>query len=63
MIPKEISDEQLNQFLMMAVLPQPPYFMAGVGLLIGILCGLTFGRQVQNKLDNWKQDRLKQNSI
>ncbi|BEV36426.1 hypothetical protein [Synechococcus sp. M16CYN] len=58
MIPKEISDEQLNQFLTMAVLPQPPYFIAGVGLLIGILCGLTFGRQVQNKLDNWKQDRL-----
>lgn len=51
----------------MAILPEasffisnnePPYLLAVVGLLIGILCGLTFGRQVQNKLDNWKQDRL-----
>ena len=43
---------------MMAVLPQPPYLMAGIGLLIGVLCGLTFGRLVQNKLDGWKEDRL-----
>ena len=26
--------------------------------MIGVLCGLTFGRQVQDKLDGWKQDRL-----
>ena len=44
--------------LQMVMLPQPPYLMAGVGLLIGVLCGLTFGRQVQDKLDGWKQDRL-----
>ena len=43
---------------MMAVLPQPPYLMAGIGLLMGVLCGLTFGRLVQNKLDGWKEDRL-----
>jgi hypothetical protein len=42
----------------MVMLPEPPYLMAGVGLLMGVLCGLTFGRQVQNKLDGWKQDRL-----
>jgi len=37
---------------------QPPYVLAGIGLAMGILCGLTFARQVQNKLDGWKQDRL-----
>ena len=42
----------------MVMLPEPPYLMAGVGLLMGVLCGLTFGRQVQNKLDGWKEDRL-----
>ena len=55
---EEITAEQIEQYLMMAVLPQPPYLMAGVGLLIGVLCGLTFGRLVQNKLDGWKEDRL-----
>ena len=57
-MPEEISAEQLEFLLQMAVLPQPPYLMAGVGLLMGVLCGLTFGRQVQDKLDGWKQDRL-----
>ena len=55
---EEITAEQIEQYLMMAVLPQPPYLMAGVGLLMGVLCGLTFGRLVQNKLDGWKEDRL-----
>ena len=39
-------------------LPQPPYPVAGLGLAIGVLCGLTFSRLLQNKLDAWKQDRL-----
>ncbi|MDA7985851.1 MAG: hypothetical protein MPI81_03355 [Synechococcus sp. H1_metabat_bins_2.tsv.006] len=39
-------------------LPQPPYLVAGLGLAIGVLCGLTFARLIQNKLDAWKQDRL-----
>ena len=55
---EEITAEQIEQYLMMAVLPQPPYLMAGIGLLMGVLCGLTFGRLVQNKLDGWKEDRL-----
>ena len=55
---EEITAEQIEQYLLMAVLPQPPYLMAGIGLLMGVLCGLTFGRLVQNKLDGWKQDRL-----
>ena len=38
-------------------LPQPPY-LVGLGLAIGVLCGLTFARLIQNKLDAWKQDRL-----
>ena len=37
---------------------QPPYLVAGVGLAIGVLCGLTFAKLVQNKLEGWKQDRL-----
>ena len=37
---------------------KPPYVLAGIGLAMGILCGLTFARLVQNKLDGWKQDRL-----
>ena len=57
-MPEEITAEQLEMLLQMAVLPQPPYLMAGLGLLMGVLCGLTFGRQVQDKLDGWKQDRL-----
>ena len=54
----ELTDVQLEQLLQMVMLPEPPYLMAGVGLLMGVLCGLTFGRQVQNKLDGWKEDRL-----
>ena len=57
-MPEEITAEKLEMLLQMAVLPQPPYLMAGLGLLMGVLCGLTFGRQVQDKLDGWKQDRL-----
>ena len=37
---------------------QPPYVLAGIGLAMGILCGLTFAKLVQNKLDGWRQDRL-----
>jgi hypothetical protein len=42
----------------LTMLPQPPYLVAGVGLAVGILCGLTFARLVQNRLEAWKQDRL-----
>ena len=55
---EEITAEEIEQYLMMAVLPQPPYLMAGIGLLMSVLCGLTFGRLVLNKLDGWKEDRL-----
>lgn len=41
-----------------APLSQPPYLLAGAGLAIGILCGLTFSRLVSERLDAWKQDRL-----
>ena len=37
---------------------QPPYAMAGLGLAISVVCGLTFSRLVQNRLDSWKKDRL-----
>lgn len=42
----------------LTMLSQPPYLVAGVGLAVGILCGLTFARLVQNRLEAWKQDRL-----
>lgn len=41
-----------------APIQQPPYVLAGVGLAMGVLCGLTFARLVQNRLEGWKQDRL-----
>ena len=37
---------------------QPPYAMAGLGLAISVVCGLTFSRLVQSRLDGWKKDRL-----
>lgn len=41
-----------------APLQNPPYIVAAVGLAIAVLCGLTFSRLVQIRLDGWKQDRL-----
>ena len=41
-----------------AQIQQPPYFLAGLGLAIGLVCGLTFSKLVQLRLDVWKQDRL-----
>ena len=55
---EDFTEEQLELLLQMAVPPQPPYLLAGIGFLISLLCGLTFGRLVQTKLDGWKQDRL-----
>jgi hypothetical protein len=43
---------------MATTLEQPPYLVAGAGLAIGVLCGLTFAKLVQNRLEGWKQDRL-----
>ena len=37
---------------------QPPYALSGIGLLIALLCGLTFARQIQQRLEDWQQDRL-----
>lgn len=41
-----------------APLSQPPYLLAGLGFAMAVLCGLTFSRQVQDRLEGWKQDRL-----
>jgi hypothetical protein len=41
-----------------AVIQQPPYLLSGFGLAIGVLCGLTFAKLIQNRLEAWKQDRL-----
>lgn len=41
-----------------ATISMPPYGVAGAGLAIGVLCGLTFSRLVSLRLDGWKQDRL-----
>lgn len=37
---------------------QPPYALSGIGLLMALLCGLTFARQVSRRLEDWQQDRL-----
>jgi hypothetical protein len=37
---------------------QAPYVVAGIGLAMGVLCGLTFARLVQERLNGWKEDRL-----
>ena len=50
--------ESAEILLQFATLSQPPYLLAGLGLAIGILCGLTFSKLVQLRLDDWKQDRL-----
>lgn len=50
-------DAQLY-YLAVATFMQPPYMLAGIGLAMSVLCGLTFARLVQNKLEGWKQDRL-----
>ena len=48
-----------NQILLeFAPISQPPYLVAGLGLAIAMLCGLTFAKLVQQRLDGWKQDRL-----
>ena len=41
-----------------APITQPPYLVAGVGLAIAMLCGLTFAKLVEQRLEGWKQDRL-----
>jgi len=41
-----------------APISQPPYLIAGVGLAIAMLCGLTFAKLVEQRLEGWKQDRL-----
>ena len=38
---------------------QPPYLVAGVGLAIGVLCGLTFAKLVENKLEGWETDAMR----
>ncbi|MFM7267700.1 MAG: hypothetical protein ACKOZT_03810 [Cyanobium sp.] len=55
-LPADFDDADL--LLEFAPLLQPPYLLAGLGLAIGVVCGLTFSRLVQKRLDDWKQDRL-----
>ena len=49
------ADEILLEY---ARISQPPYLLAGLGLAIGVLCGLTFAQLVQDRLQGWKDDRL-----
>ncbi|MFM7548248.1 MAG: hypothetical protein ACKO8I_05110 [Cyanobacteriota bacterium] len=51
-------DFDVDLLLEWAQIPQPPYFLAGLGRAIGIVCGLTFSTLVQQRLEGWKQDRL-----
>jgi len=53
------SDLELAELLLeFAPISSPPYGLAVAGLVIGVLCGLTFSRLVSQRLDAWKQDRL-----
>jgi len=55
----DYGDLDVSEILLeFAPILQPPYVLAGIGLAMGVLCGLTFARLVQDKLDGWKQDRL-----
>jgi hypothetical protein len=52
-------DLDANEILLeYAPIQNPPYVLAAAGLAIALLCGLTFSRLVQNRLDGWQQDRL-----
>jgi hypothetical protein len=50
--------DALEILLEYAPLTYPPYMLAGIGLAMAVLCGLTFARIVQDRLEGWKQDRL-----
>ena len=41
-----------------APISQPPYLIAGLGLAIAMLCGLTFAKLVEQRLEGWNQDRV-----
>ncbi len=57
--PGSFSDLEAMEFLLqVATYTYPPYVLAGIGLAMAVLCGLTFARMVQNRLEGWKQDRL-----
>lgn len=49
------ADEILLEY---ARFSQPPYLLAGLGLAIGVVCGLTFAQLVKDRLQGWKDDRL-----
>ena len=50
--------DALEILLEYATLTYPPYMLAGIGLAMAVLCGLTFAKMIQNRLEGWKQDRL-----
>ena len=50
--------DALDILLVYAPLTNPPYLLAGIGLAMAVLCGLTFAKMIQNRLEGWKQDRL-----
>jgi len=41
-----------------APLTYPPYVLAGIGLAMAAVCGLTFAKLIQIRLEGWKLDRL-----
>ena len=49
------ADEILLEY---ARISQPPYLLAGLGLAIGVVCGLTFAQLVKDRLQGWTDDRL-----
>nr|AUG32725.1 hypothetical protein PLO_752 [Paulinella longichromatophora] len=47
-----------ESFLAFASFNQPPYFLAILGLVISIICGVTFTKQIEHRLDEWKKSQF-----
>ena len=55
----DLSDSELNEILLeYALISQPPYLLAGIGLAISVVCGLTFSQLLRVSLKKWREDRL-----
>jgi len=47
-----------DTFLEFSAFSQPPYFLVILGATVGIICGATFAKQIEYRLDQWKKHNL-----
>ncbi|BBL86521.1 hypothetical protein PMYN1_Chma716 (chromatophore) [Paulinella micropora] len=45
-------------FIEFSSFSQPPYFLVILGVIIGIICGATFAKQIEYRLNQWKKYNL-----